>query len=62
MSEWAAVPKALQEVSAAAHAGDIDAQALLAQCLSEGRGVERDEAEAMHWYALAANSGHVVGN
>jgi TPR repeat protein len=49
---------AIAEVRAAARAGDVGAQALYAQALAEGRGVVRDAAEALHWYALAANSGH----
>jgi TPR repeat protein len=46
------------EVRVAAHAGDIEAQALYAQMLCEGRGVAADAQEGLHWYALAANSGH----
>jgi len=45
-------------VRAAAHAGDIDAQALYAQLLCEGRGVAADAGEALHWFSLAANGGH----
>ena len=48
---------AFERVRAAAHVGDIDAQALYAQLLGEGRGVPEDAVEATHWFALAANSG-----
>ncbi len=51
-------PAALAQVRAHAHAGDVEAQALLGQLYAEGRGVERDEREALHWWSLAANSGH----
>ena len=51
-------PAALAQVRASAHAGNVEAQALLGQLHAEGRGVERDEREALHWWSLAANSGH----
>jgi len=51
---------AADEVRRAARAGDIEAQALFAQMLIEGKGIERDPAEALHWYSLAANSGHAL--
>lgn len=53
--DWRA---ALAQVRASAHAGDVEAQALLGQLHAEGRGVERNEREALHWWSLAANSGH----
>jgi len=42
----------------AAKRGDIEAQAIYAQMLSEGRGVPCDAIEALHWYTLAANCRH----
>jgi TPR repeat protein len=48
---------AVAQVRAAASAGDIAAQALYAQMLSEGRGLAPDPVEALHWHTLAANSG-----
>jgi TPR repeat protein len=48
----------LASVRAAAMAGDIRAQALYAQMHCEGRSVVCDPAEGLHWYTLAANSGH----
>lgn len=40
-----------------AEAGDSAAQTLVAEILSRGLGVKRDEAEAAKWYALAAEQG-----
>jgi TPR repeat protein len=54
----AAANAALRQVREAAHAGDVEAQALFGQLLGEGRGIAPDAAEALHWYAVAANSGH----
>jgi TPR repeat protein len=51
---------AIAQVRAAAAAGDIAAQALYAQMLSEGRGLALDPVEALHWYTLAANSGNAA--
>jgi TPR repeat protein len=40
-----------------AEAGDSAAQTLVAEILSRGLGVKRDEAQAAKWYALAAEQG-----
>jgi TPR repeat protein len=53
------VADAVAKIRAAAHWGDVAAQAIYARMCCEGRGVARDDAEGCHWYALAANSGHV---
>jgi len=47
-------------VLAAARAGDVEAQALFAQMRIEGKGIALDAVDALHWYSLAANSGHVL--
>ena len=62
MSEahFADASAAADTVRSAAAAGDVAAQALYAQMLSEGRGVAQDFGEALHWYVLAANSGDVA--
>jgi len=57
MSEPSDASIAIAQVRAAASAGDIAAQALYAQMLSEGRGLAPDPVEALHWHTLAANSG-----
>jgi uncharacterized protein len=61
---------ALDELRLAARAGDVEAQALLGQMLIERRDARKDEharvdvdandAEALHWFTLAANEGHAV--
>src|SRR5579862_7262924 len=50
----------IAEIRAAARRGVIGAQALLGQIFTEGRHVDADASEGLHWYALAANSGDVV--
>src|SRR4051794_29757352 len=42
----------------AARRGDVEAEVLYAQMLCEARGVAQDAAGALHWFTLAANSGH----
>jgi anti-anti-sigma factor len=42
-----------------AEAGDSNAQFQLGRCLEDGDGIETDPAQAIHWYNLAANQGHV---
>src|SRR3982751_6410150 len=44
----------------AARHGDVAAQFVYAQMRCEGRGVPLDAAEGLHWYSLAANSGHAA--
>ena len=46
-------------IRSAARAGAVDAQALLGQMLLEGRGIDADASEGLHWHAVAASSGHV---
>ncbi|QCB40473.1 sel1 repeat family protein [Sphingobium sp. PAMC28499] len=42
----------------AAEAGIADAQALYGQMNLDGKGIERDEAEALRWFSQAAKAGH----
>jgi TPR repeat protein len=44
-------------VLARAQAGDAAAQNLLGDMYENGNGVERDPAQAAHWYRLAAEQG-----
>jgi TPR repeat protein len=55
MSELAS---AIANIRRAARIGDVEAQALLGQMFLEGRGVEVDEAEGLHWHAVAASAGN----
>ena len=41
----------------AAQAGDVEAMALLADCLDRGQGVQRNSGQAAHWRNLAAEAG-----
>lgn len=52
--------RAADELRKLAKAGDNNARLVLAQMLSEGRGVPADSHEAFHLYALAANGGNVT--
>jgi TPR repeat protein len=49
----------IAEIRRAARSGDVGAQALLGQIFLEGRGVAIDEAEGLHWHAVAASAGNV---
>jgi TPR repeat protein len=49
----------IAEIRRAARRGDVGAQALLGQIYLEGRGVAVDEAEGLHWHAVAASAGNV---
>ena len=49
---------AQQEWTPLAQRGDAKAQYLLGLMHQEGRGVEQDSQQAMHWYQLAADQGH----
>ena len=53
--------RATEEDRRLAEQGDADAQALLAEVYYNGRGVERDYAEALRWARLAAEQGNVRG-
>jgi TPR repeat protein len=49
-----AVPGKFQEYKAGAEQGDAEAQFNLGYCYDDGRGVEKDYAEAVKWYRKAA--------
>ena len=42
-----------------ANSGDAGAQFMIGQKFDQGEGVDRDVGEAMRWYRLAAEQGHV---
>ena len=46
------------DITEAAGQGSIDAAYQLAERYRVGRGVEKDEAQAVHWYRQAAEKGH----
>lgn len=54
--------KAAQALVIAAGQGVVDAQALLGQILLDGRGIERDAALALKWFAIAASRGHAMAH
>jgi len=54
--------KAAQALVIAAGQGVVDAQALLGQILLDGRGIERDAALAVKWFAIAAHRGHPMAH
>ena len=49
------------ELRADADKGRADAQTLLGWCYSEGKGVPRNQTEAVKWYTKAANQGNSGG-
>jgi TPR repeat protein len=53
--------EAAQWILASAKLGVPEAQALFGQILLDGRGVEKDAAQARNWFQQAAHSGHVMG-
>lgn len=52
--------RGIAEAARRAQAGDVEAQLIHAQILIEGRGVEADAVEAVHWYTLAASQGSAL--
>ena len=47
-------------IKVAAEAGVVEAQALCGQIYLDGRGTERDEVQALHWFSRAAQANHVM--
>lgn len=54
--------EAAQALVLAAGQGVVEAQALLGQILLDGRGIERDAALALKWFAIAASRGHPMAH
>ena len=52
----------LDELRALAERGNAEAQLNLGQAYAYGQGVTQDGAEALRWYRLAADQGHVLGH
>ncbi|MFS2106401.1 tetratricopeptide repeat protein [Ralstonia sp. Ralssp135] len=52
--------RAARWLAAAARRGHTEAQAIFGQWLLDGRGVERNPAEALFWFKTAALSGHAM--
>jgi hypothetical protein len=48
----------IEELTARAPAGDVEAQYHLGQAYENGFGVKKDPSEAAHWYQRAAEQGH----
>lgn len=48
------------EIARLADGGNADAQALLGQFCLDGRGVDRDATQALNWFRLAAQQGHLM--
>ena len=57
----AELSKTFQETKTKAEKGDADAQVNLGHMFAEGRGVVKDEAEAVKWFRKAADQGHASG-
>jgi TPR repeat protein len=51
---------AFEEIKTKAEKGDANAQLLIADCYSVGRGVPLDQSEAVKWYRKAAEQGNAV--
>lgn len=52
--------RAADWLASAARRGHTEAQAIFGQWLLDGRGVERDPAEALYWFKTAALTGHTM--
>lgn len=50
----------MQELTGLAEGGNAEAQALLGQMCLDGRGVDRDATQALNWFRLAAQQGHLM--
>ena len=50
-------PEEIEECRKAAEQGDVSAQYALAGCYSEGKGMPKDDAEAVKWWRKAAQQG-----
>jgi len=48
----------ISEIVSKAESGSVDAQILLAQMYEEGKGVMKDQENALRWYRRAADQGH----
>jgi len=53
-------PMVIRHLMKDAHSGDIDAQFSLGYCYDVGQRVESNTNEAIFWYTLAANKGHLI--
>lgn len=54
-------PAALvQELTRLAESSNVEAQALLGQMCLDGQGVDRDATQALNWFRLAAQQGHLM--
>ena len=53
-------PDQITETRRLAEKGDARAQLILGLMYANGRGVLKDDAEAVRWYRLAADQGHVT--
>ncbi len=51
-------PSDIESLRSQATRGDVKSQLVLALCYRDGKGVNKDQAEAMKWAHLAADSGH----
>ena len=55
-------PEAVQELQALAEKGDLRAMLVLGTTLRDGRGVPKDQAQAMKWLTKAANEGYSLAS